>query len=291
MHDPPADLARSQHGIVAGWQLAELGFTRPMIHRRVRWKEFRPVHTGVFFVGQGPLTFRSRFMAAVLACGRAAVLSHHAAAFLWDLRPLPQGAIDVTAPNGHRRTGIRCHVSSVPAPHRTRIDRIPVTSLERTYLDYAEQATSRQLKAALEAGDRRNLLDLRTLQSVIDNSNGRRGTKPLRSAIAALTDDPAWTQSPLEDLFLELIRRSDLPPPRANVLVEGALVDFVWPEQKVIVEIDGFGFHTTHEAFENDRRRDTELQKRGWRVLRITYRRLHEEPDAVIADVRHMLNQ
>jgi very-short-patch-repair endonuclease len=291
MHDPPAELARSQYGIVAGWQLAELGFTRPMIHRRVRWKEFRPIHTGVFFVGQGPLTHRSSFMAAVLACGPEAVISHHAAAALHDLRPLPQGAIDVTAPNSHRRTGVRCHVSSVPPTHRTRIDRIPVTSLERTYLDYAEQSTPRQLTAALEAGDRRNILDLRTLRSVIDSSNGRRGTKPLRAAIAALTDDPAWTQSPLEDRFLELIRRTDLPPPRANVLIEGHLVDFAWPEHRLIVELDGFAFHTGHEAFEDDRKRDTELQKKGWRVLRITYRRLHGDPAGVIADVRHMLTQ
>ena len=252
MDNPPVDLARSQHGI---------------------------------------LTVRSRFMAGVLACGPEAVIPHHAAAALHDLRPLPKGTIDVTAPNSHRRTGIRCHVSSVPPQHRTRIDRIPVTSLERTYLDYAEQSTPRQLKAALEAGDRRDLLDLSTLQPVIDNSNGRRGTKPLRAAIAALTGDPQWTQSPLEDRFLELIRGTDLPPPRANILIEGHLVDFAWPEHRLIVELDGFAFHSDQEAFEDDRKRDTDLQKKGWRVLRITYRRLHSHPAGVIADVRHMLNQ
>ena len=110
-------------------------------------------------------------------------------------------------------------------------------------------------------------------------------------SFAALTDDPAWTQSHLEDLFLDLIRRADLSPPRANVLIEAQLVDFAWPEHHLIVELDGFAFHTDHEAFENDRRRDTELQKRGWRVLRITYRRLHNDPAGVIADVRYMLNQ
>jgi very-short-patch-repair endonuclease len=291
MHDPPAELARGQHGVVAGWQLAELGFTLPMIHRRVRWKEFRPVHTGVFFVGQGPLTFRTRFMAAVLACGPEAVISHHAAAALHDLRPLPQGAIDVTAPENHRRKGIRCHVSAVPPRHRARIDAIPVTSLERTYVDYAEQSTARQLKASLEAGERRNILDLRTLQSVIDSSNGRRGITPLRAAIAELSDDPQWTQSPLEERFLELVRSTDLPRPRANVLIEGHLVDFAWPEHRLIVELDGFAFHANRGAFETDRGRDNHLQKKGWRVLRITYRRLHTDPAGVIADVRHMLNQ
>jgi very-short-patch-repair endonuclease len=187
--------------------------------------------------------------------------------------------------------GIRAHVSRVPAEQRTAIDRIPVTSLERTLLDYAEQATPRQLLATLEAAERRNVLDLQRLQHVKNHSPGRRGLKPLSDAIARLSDDPAWTQSPLEDLFLELIRDSDLALPRANVLVEGELVDFVWPEQRVIVEIDGFAFHATHEAFENDRRRDIRLQKLGWRVLRITYRRLHGEPEAVLADIRAMLNQ
>lgn len=290
MHDPSAELARSQHGMVAAWQLVELGFTRPMIHRRVRWKQFRPIHAGVFFMGQGPLTYQSRFMGAALACGRAAVLSHHAAAALHDLRPLPQGAIDVTAPTLRRREGIRSHVSDVAPQHRTEIDRIPVTSLERTYLDYAEQATPRQLKAALQAGERCNILDIRKLRSLIDASNGRRGITALRAALADLTDDPPWTQSPLEDTFLELVDAVGLPRPRANVLVEGELVDFVWPQQRLIVELDGFAFHRSHEAFENDRRRDTHLQKRGWRVLRFTYRRLRDDPGGVIADVRQSLN-
>ena len=126
---------------------------------------------------------------------------------------------------------------------------------------------------------------------MIDNSNGRRGTKPLRAAIAALTGDPEWTQSPLEDRFLELIRGTDLSPPRANGLIEGRLVDFAWPEHRLIVELDGFAFHSDHEAFEDDRKRDTDLQKKGWRVLRITYRRLHDDPAGVIADSGTCLNQ
>jgi very-short-patch-repair endonuclease len=109
--------------------------------------------------------------------------------------------------------------------------------------------------------------------------------------MAQLTDDPAWTQSPAEDLFLELIRASDLPRPQANVLIHNHLVDFAWPEHKLIVEIDGFALHKSHEAFENDRRRDRELQKRGWRVLRITYRCLHHDPAGVIGDIREMLTE
>ncbi len=114
-----------------------------------------------------------------------------AAAALHDLRPKPHTTIDVTAPKSHRRDGIRCHISPLPPQYRTLIDAIPVTTLERTYLDYAEQATPRQLAAALEAGRRRDILDFRKLRLVMSNSIGRRGVKPLRAAIAALADDPA----------------------------------------------------------------------------------------------------
>ncbi|HEY2319071.1 MAG TPA: DUF559 domain-containing protein [Solirubrobacteraceae bacterium] len=284
-------LAERQYGVVARRQLQERGMARWTVDKALARGYLLPLHRGVFAVGHRVLTYRGRWMAAVLACGPEAVISHHAAAALHDLRPLPQGAIDVTAPTHRRHEGIRTHISRIARDGRTEIDHIPVTSLERTYLDYAEQATPRQLSAALEAAERRDLLDLRRLRLVIDHSPGRRGLKPLGAALAQLTGDPAWTQSALEEQFLELIRHSEIPLPRANVLVHGVLVDFVWPQQKVIVEIDGFAFHATREAFENDRRRDAELQKRGWRVLRITYRRLHEEPGAVLADLGEMLTQ
>jgi very-short-patch-repair endonuclease len=284
-------LAERQYGVVAWWQLAPRGVPRWVVDRELARGHLLPLHRGVFAVGHRVLTYRGRWMAATLACGADAVLSHHAAAALHDLRPVPQGAIDVTAPTRRRRAGIRTHESPVPAGQRTEIDRIPVTSLERTLLDYAEQATPRQLRNALDAAERRNVLDLRRLSRLIADSHGRRGLKPLTRAIAQLTDDPAWTQSPAEDLFLELIRHSGLPLPRSNVLIHNELVDFVWPEHKLIVEIDGFAFHKSHEAFENDRKRDRELQKRGWRVLRITYRSLHHDPAGVIEDIREMLTE
>lgn len=286
-----AGLLDRQHGVVATWQVAECGYSKWAVSRSVAVMEFRWVHRGVLTVAGRQLTFRGLCMAAALACGPDAVLSHHAAAALHDLRPVPQAAIDVSVPGKRRHKGIRCHVSPVPADQRATVDRIPVTSLERTFLDYAEQATPRQLRNALAEAERRTILDLRAVRLVIDHNRGRRGLKPLTRAMAELTDDPQWTQSPLEELFLELIRASGLPLPRANVLIHGELVDFAWPQHQVIVEVDGFAFHSGHEAFENDRRRDTKLQKLGWRVLRVTDRRLRADPAGVIADVRAILNQ
>ncbi len=229
-------------------------------------------------------------MAAVLACGRDAALSHHAAAALWDLRPNPQGPIDVTAPVKRRHKGVRCHVSrNLPRADTTTIDGIPVTALYRTYLDYAGQAAPRQLTAALEAGQRRNILDLRKLSDLLDRSPGRSGRKRLRGAIADLTDDPPWTQSELEERFLALIRAAHLPPPQTNVVINGVLVDFAWPEHRLIVEVDGYAYHRSRRQFEDDRRRDTKLQKAGWRVVRVTHRRLADDAESLIGDIRGFL--
>jgi very-short-patch-repair endonuclease len=105
-----------------------------------------------------------------------------------------------------------------------------------------------------------------------------------------MDSDPQWTQSPPEQEFLHLIAIAGLPRPQTNRLIEGHLVDFVWPAQRLIVEVDSYDFHTSRNAFEADRRRDAELQRHGWRVLRITARRLHNDPHRVIADLRALLN-
>jgi very-short-patch-repair endonuclease len=283
-----AQVARRQHGVVALRQLEACGYTRFAVARAVAAGEFRRIHRGVFFIGHGSLSFKGCCMAAALACGPDALISHHAAAALHDLRPVPQGKIDVTALGKRRHHGVRAHVVRT-MPTATTIDAIPTTTLERTYLDYAEQATPRQLTAALEAAQRRNLLDLRMLRQIIDHSRGRRGLKPLAAAIAQLTDDPAWTQSDLERDFRELIRGTDIPTPSFNVSVEGEVVDCAWITQRVVVEIDGYEFHSGKRQFETDRRRDIKLQKRGWRVLRLTYDRIHNEPAHVLQDVREML--
>jgi very-short-patch-repair endonuclease len=282
-------LVEGQHGVVAMWQLEECGYSRWMVNRRVKAAELHPIHRGVFAVGHRRLSYRGQWMAAVLACGPDAVLSHHAAAALWDLRPIPQGQTDVTAPVKRTHEGVRCHVSSVPAQDRTTIDGIPATGLVRTYLDYAERATPRQLTEALEAGQRRNIFDFRELQSLIDRSPGRKGLKRLTTALGQLTDDPEWTQSKLERDFRHLIRTAPVPKPSMNVVVEGEPVDCAWIDQKLILELDGYGYHHTKRRFEDDRRRDMKLQLRGWRVIRVTYERLQTDGPQVVADVRRML--
>jgi very-short-patch-repair endonuclease len=190
---------------------------------------------------------------------------------------------------GHK--GIRVHnVRSLDVSDTAEIDGIPVTSLPRTLLDYAEVARShQQLRHALDAAERRELLDHGTLQSLLARSVGRRGAKRLRAAVGEMRGPAPWTQSGLERAFLALIREAGLPEPQANVLVAGELVDFFWPEYGLVVETDGYDYHKSRASFESDRRRDAELQLAGLRVVRFTEAQVWQEPRKVVRIVTEML--
>ncbi len=229
-------------------------------------------------------------MAAVLACGRGAVLSHRDAAALHDLRQIGSGAIDVTSPGKHELKGVRCHEArTLHRDDRRVIDAIPVTSLARTYLDLAEILSRARVVAALEAGQRQNKLDVGALHAVIARNPGRHGIERLTAAITELGDEPPLLQSPAEQAFRELIRNHDLPQPQFNVYVEGELVDAVWPEHRLVVEVDGFGFHRTKRSFAADRRRDRKLVRAGWRVIRFTGDDVTDRPDEVAAELSELL--
>lgn len=231
-------------------------------------------------------------MAAVLACGPDAVLSHRSAIALWELRPAPSGPIDVTVPARGRRgqDGIRVHnVRTLHPDDRAWVDGIPVTVPHRTLLDYAELARPQQLRLALEAAERRDLLDGMTLEGLCARSPGRRGIRALKEAVARLQGPAPWTQSELENRFLVLIREAGIPEPHANVTVAGLVVDFFWPKQRLVVEVDGYEFHRSRARFEDDRRRDAKLQLANCRVLRVTHRRIGQ-PRALVRDVLQMLS-
>jgi very-short-patch-repair endonuclease len=285
-------LATEQHGVVAVWQLLELGFTRDAIGRRAKFGRLHRIYRGVYAVGHNRLTWRARCMAAVLACGPDAVLSHRAAVALWDLRRIPSGRIDVTAPGRTRHGHDGIHIHSVRSLHendRTMIDGIPVTSIPRTLLDYAEVTHFQWFRLAYEEALRRELLDGRALDDLIARSRTRKGVKPLKRAMSQANGSGPWLQSNNERRFLTLVREAGLPEPRANVLVEGELVDFIWEEQKLVVEIDSYDFHKSRAEWRRDRERDAKLMRAGYRVLRIPEDRLYEAPRGVVADVLELL--
>jgi very-short-patch-repair endonuclease len=288
-----ARLATQQHGVVSTAQLHDLGYSKRSIQRRAESARLQRLHRGVYAVGHARLSVRGVWLAAVLACGPRACLSHQAAAALWDLRSIPSGAIDVTAASRHDLKGIRCHTSRLPLhpDDQTKIDAIPVTTVPRTLLDLAEILHPQRLRSILEAAQHRDLLNPEQMRELLQRSPGRHGLKPLQHALATLGDQAPWTQSQLERAFLELVRDAGLPEHQANVILAGELVDCYWPDHNLIVELDGWGTHKTKRQFNADRRRDTKLQIAGCRVVRLTYDRVVYERQATARDLIKLLGE
>ena len=287
-----AELAGRQHGVAARWQLLEMGFGPGAIRARLVSRRLAPIHSGVYAVGHSAITGRGRWMAATLACGPAAVLSHRPAGALWGLCPSAASVVDVTAPGRSRRgrPGIRLHqVRTLHAGECSRRHGIPVTTVPRTLLDLAEVLRPRELERAFDEAERLRLLDVRAVERLCDRSPGRRGLRPLTDLLAREHLPPPETRSTLERRFFELCRDAGLPRPAVNAHVAGFEVDAAWPSARLVVELDGYAFHRTRAAFERDRARDAALQLAGQRVVRITHRQLEEEPNNVVATVRSLL--
>lgn len=285
-------LAAQQHGIVTRTQLLRAGVAPDAIDRRVRAKRLRALHRGVY--GAGPLrAAHEREMAAVLACGGGALVSHRSAARLWGL--LADGGdtapVDVIVAKGDqgRRPGIRFHrIRTLRADEAAEYDGIAITTPARTLHDLASAATRRELERALAQAFDRDLTDRGAILSLLDRHVRHRGAARLRGLVAG-DAQPALTRSEAEERFLELVRKARLPAARSNARVGGYEVDFYWREQRFIVEIDGFAFHSSAARFESDRRRDAVLAAAGVRVIRVTWRQLATEPEAVLARVAQAL--
>jgi very-short-patch-repair endonuclease len=278
-------MARRQNGVVGRDQLVELGLSRNAIDGRVQSGRLRPYFRGVYLVGPiaSPL---ARETAAVIACVVEAVLSHRSAAALWRLlRAQPADEpVDVTVP-GRRPggpRGIRVHwVAEFDAGETTRIRGIPVTNPERTLLDLAQQVSGRELEQALSLAERRKLVTRRKLVDVLARHPRRPGAGALRARLMS-SEEPVFARSEAEERFLGLVRRAELPAPEVNVPLHGYEVDFLWRQDRVAVEIDGFAFHGDRESFEADRRRAADLAARGVQVIRITWRQIANEPEATL---------
>ena len=272
-----AKLATAQYGVVSIAQLHELGLTRDAVARRVQAGRLHRLHRGVYAVGHTVLNRNARYLAAVLAAGDGAVLSHRSAAILWGIHRSNAAKIDVTVP---RTCGFRS--TRTIAVHRPRLPPIAmthagvrVTTPGRTLQDLATAVPRRMLEKAAEMAE--------ALRLHVELDPDHPGDARL-AAVLDQHDLDHTTRSPLEDDFLELCDRYAIPRPLVNTVVEGFEVDFVWPEARLIVETDSRTWHDTADAFERDRVRDARLTAAGWRVVRFTRRRVRTEP-AVVADL------
>ncbi len=278
-----AQLAARQHRVVSRKQLLRAGVGAEAIRHRVASKRLFAVHRGVYSVGTadpGPL---GRFLAAVLACGEGAVLSHRSAAVLWRLLDDRPGPIEVTLPGKKTaaRRGIRVHSTrSLPSDDTTSRLRIPCTSVERTLVDLAASRPD-ELERAVEQAFVLKLIGRTRMADVLGRSRGRTGTRTLRRLLAGLLPQLPATRSELERRFLKLVRAWGLPEPVVNRRRETHRVDFVWEKPRLVVETDGRGSHDNPFAYERDRERDLDLELAGWRVLRFSWRQVIERPEQV----------
>ncbi len=275
-----AALAGAQYGVVAHAQLVERGLTRREIGGRAAAGRLQRLHRGVYAVGHRVLRVEGYWMAAVLACGEGAALSHQTAPAVWDLRRVGSGPIHVTVPGDpgrKKRDGIRVH-RSVTLTERdvTRVRGLPVTTVARTIIDLSRTLNPDELEELVHRADDRGLVDFRDL---------RAARSPSLQAVLR-TFETAPTRSALERRFLRLCREHGVERPEVNVLIEGYLVDFVWRDRKLIVEVDGYEHHRSRRKFESDRERDVVLSTRGWRTRRFTWWQLEEKPGWVAAMTR-----
>jgi hypothetical protein len=270
-------VAARQHGVVSRRQLHECGLTDRAIATWLRAGRLHRVHRGVYALGHAALSQEGRWMAAVLACGRAAVLSHRSAAHLWGLLARSPSLADVTTPRpGGRVEGVRRHRTRRLEEHDvTEHYAIPVTTVERTLVDLADVAPDRVVRRALHQAE----IAYGVTRSPI---NGRRGAN-------RLSQPPDRTRSVLEREFGRLCETHGIARPENNASVAGLEVDFVWRAQRVVVELDGWAFHRTRHAFERDRERDQALAREGFAVLRFTHRQVTERAWDVARTVRAAL--
>ena len=265
-----AKLAGIQHGVVSLAQLAQAGVESRAVYRRVDAGRLHRVHRGVYAVGHPHLGKESRWLAAVLACGAGAVLSHRSAAALWELLPVPSGPIDVTVPSSggrRRRSGIALHRSSTLDTRDTaRHNGIPVTNPARTLADL------------------RRVLPLDRLDPVI------RRAEVLRLDVGKQNGfEPDLARSELERRFLRLCQCHRLPRPEVNARVGPFEVDFLWRQRSLVVETDGYRFHASRSSFDADRARDVELRLHGYQVVRFTHKQLVHDQSWVARTLRLLL--
>jgi hypothetical protein len=292
-HASLAELASRQHGVVSVRQLTgPLGYSESAVGRAVAAGRLHRLYRGVFAVGHRRLSPQAECLAAVLACGPGALLSHYSAGWLWGIsRPRP-APFHVSTPTHRRRRPplILHHARGLAAEDRALEDGIPVTSVARTLLDLAGAVDRKWLPRIVERSEELGLFDLGAVESVLDRNRGHRGAAALRRAIA-IYQPSSFTRSGLEREFLALVQRAGLPQPRMNHVEAGFELDAYWPEERFVVELDAYETHGGHEAFERDRLRQEDLLLVGVGMTRVTGHRLAREPEKVVERIAEFLQR
>lgn len=284
-------LAARQHGVVARRQLRELGLSDQSIQHRLKNGRLHRVDRGIYAVGRPISGRKAHWMAAVLACGAGAVLSHSSAATLWGIAPA-LSCVEVTIPiaSPRRRHGVRVHrrPNLLPA-HTTSREGIPVTSLVRTLVDLTARQDRARLERMICEADRLDLISPEELCSALDAYPGVRGVGQLRSVLGARTF--RLTDSELERRFLRIVERAGLPFPLTQQRLNGFRVDFYWPDLGLVVETDGLRYHRTPAQQARDQLRDQAHFASGLTPLRFNHAQVRYESGYVRATLRAVIQR
>ncbi len=286
-----ARLASDHQGAVKRAELLLAGVSRHVIDRRARDGDLHRVHRGVYLAGHKVQAELAAEHAALLACGEHALISHRSAAYLWAMIDERPEDVEVTLVGRRcrRKLGVRIHhVAWIDPRDVRRKGGVPLTSPARTLVDFASGAASQETARAAAEARVNGLLRDTDLQCALERSRGRHGARAIR-ALLCREGESTLTRSEAERRLRRLIGDARLPLPGFNVRLDGYLVDAVWIAQRLIVEVDGFRFHGHRAAFERDRKRDATLVAVGYRVIRVTWRQITEEPLAVVATLAQAL--
>lgn len=280
-------IAASSHGVVTRTELLRAGISNEEIRRRVRAGALLREHPGVYRVGHRAPSLEATYLAAVRACGEGALLAGRAAGHLLGALKGPPPTPEVIAPTKRRIDGVTTRRYRQIDPHEATIWRgIPVTTVARTLVDLAAVLPFDDLaRACHEAGIRHGTTPAH-VEAVLGRRPTTRGATNLRRI---LRGDVHVTLSALENRFLARLKEAGLPLPRTNRPIGGRRVDCHWPEQRLTVELDGYRYHHSRHAWEQDRRREREARARGDEFRRYTYHDVTEEPHLMLAELRALL--
>jgi Transcriptional regulator, AbiEi antitoxin/Protein of unknown function (DUF559) len=291
------ELAARQHGVFAVWQVRNTGLTENAVQKRCRAGRLHRLYRGVYApVPWALLSREGRWLAAVLACGPGAALSHRSAAHLHQLRPSSRERVDVIVPGGRERryAGIDAHRSrNLIDADLTTESSIPVTTIARTTLDLAAVVGQRAVERVIGEAENRGVFDLRAVNDQLARNPGHPGVGRLRAALRA--DRAGLTDSDLEELFVALWWPTGLPRPLTRFHIDpedgGPLIraDFAWPAARFDLETDGSRYHSGARRRQRDYRRDQRLKHADWDVLRVGDDQFNDEPDGVVAVVWELL--
>lgn len=280
-----AEIAARQRGLITRLQLYSLGLNLEQVKYRVRRGRLHRVYLHVFAVGHRGLEADALRLAAVFACGDGAVLSHLAAAAEFGIRPRRGGLIDVTVPTRNGRDApeyVRLHrVMNLPSDEVVLRGVLRLTSPARTFVDCSATLHDREVARMLDAAWTRRLIDWVAIERALGAP--RPGVARLRRVINTHTPGEDTTRSRAEERLRRLVLASPLPRPQLNVPMGPWELDLLWPEHRLVVEVDSSAYHGSPWAKARDVRKDGWLVARGYRVLRIPSPLIRSDPHHVLS--------